>query len=1134
MQLPAQLTPRAPRPTQPNMLRMIADATTRPTASRSRTAYTRTEVRLSLAFAGLARRARVPLALLCICFVALAGCGDTDPASAPLSAAPPAGSETQVGRVPLEPACVEGAVEPCSEMLGEHDGIVSCYEGTRSCAGGVFGACVGGEAFDVVRGGQAASGEASLLLRPLALSTASACTNNPCNSYCREFNEVPPLGGLAPDVDPTAPPVSSWITGNASDYPPEWIVVGNREPCQAAGDCQFNTECTDPSLGSCTHSVCGVGEPLAPGCNRCADTVCALNANCCSTAPTCAHDPCETGSGAPLERTCDTCVDAVCDVHPECCDATWNEDCVGYVATLCEPLGQSCTCPAGSESAGGTCYVAGNEAHDWYLARDACATFGFGWNLLEIGSEAENEIARGLVSSQTTGDAWLGGTSTSTDRWSWQSTGDVFFINDPSGGALQSGYTYENWAAAEPELGHLPGDGITLGSDGEWRDAALTLEFGYLCEGPKNRLGPQRSPYSWGPECVDLASRACGVSCPESVPLGIGACSARIPTDLDANCASYDLALGATCEAAGVPQVPVCNHGQLEAPAGLRLTHLPIAQIGSATPDLTDAGECVLAEAIPPGRCVTVTDCPGLTANRALVINPGAIDASECRSDDNWTIYQPLPCRPATCEANVHDAGQVQAHDCGITLENPLGVDSALARVTVGTSVPEPTCGPSELRWGASCYFFSTDIDTWDGAQDRCRARGAGWDLVALNSPAENAWVRTQSDPAQDIQVGLNDKDVEGGHVWSNGSCFGFDGWDLPTGQPNNTPPGSEQCVRMTAASAAAWEDKACNDGEHPFACEGPVLDARGACADGQLAGPDGSCYAFEPGGRSFDAAQTSCLARGPGWRLVSIDDEATNDFVTSLIACTPTWLDNPPGAYSHWKVGESVDLSNPPFIDAFGEWHADASPDERATLCQGPTTATGAPVLDQVDGVGACTGADEFYFEGSALAPETLQLCPATCTAAAAVPGRRIGVEIPCAPPRPPALFTEHTHVYEPTCQGSTPQWDFLYYDAVTPADSRIELEVRTALSADDLAANTTPFIEVAAAHAVPTDTQRCEVGPTGSGCPIDLYDALASAGQNQQIPVLELRVRLIPGSSGEGPVLRDWKIRFSCPPAQ
>src|SRR5690606_5315432 len=136
--------------------------------------------------------------------------------------------------------------------------------------------------------------------------------------------------------------------------------------------------------------------------------------------------------------------------------------------------------------------------------------------------------------------------------------------------------------------------------------------------------------------------------------------------DLDETCAAFDLALGATCEASGTPQVPVCNHGQVAAPAGLRLVHLPIGQMGSAAPDLSDAVDCVLSEPIPPGRCVSVTDCPGLAPDRALVVNPpgDARDAAECRFDDNWTIYQPLPCRAATCEASVHEASQVRARGC--------------------------------------------------------------------------------------------------------------------------------------------------------------------------------------------------------------------------------------------------------------------------------------------------------------------------------------------------------------------------------------------------------------------------------------------------------------------------------------
>lgn len=1115
---------------------MIANPKNRSTNARSPQAYSRTDG--SAGVRGDGRLARTKSLVFAVGLTL--ACGDGEAALPPPPPVPTI--DTEVGRVPLTPACVEGAVEPCHEMLGEHEGIVSCYEGTRTCVGGVFGACLDGESYQVVRSDSADGESDGSGLRPLAFSTASKCTNNPCNAYCREFNEAPDLG-LAPEPDPLRPPLSTWITGDLSDYPPEWVVVGNREPCQVAGDCQFNTECTDPSFGSCSHSVCANGESLAPGCSRCTDTVCALNPDCCTVAPACAHDPCEAGSGAPLDRTCDTCVDAVCALHPECCDVSWNDACVAYVATECAPLGQACSCPSGSIEADGTCYVASDDARDWFSARDACGVYGFGWNLIAVDDEAENGVALGLANSNGFNDTWLGGLETGIDQWTWQSTGELFFVSDALGGLLQGTYTYENFADSEPELG-VQGRGLAMEPDGEWHDAPLSFETSYICEGPKNRLGPPKSAYSWGPTCVALAARACGVSCAENAALGLGACTARVPTDLDETCPQFDLALGATCEAGGLPQVPVCNHGQVSAPAGLRLVHLPIGQIGNAAPDLGDAGDCVLSEAIPPGRCVSVTDCPGLTADRALLVNPvdGAQNAAECRFDDNWTIYQPLPCRAATCESGVYDAAQVRATDCSIELQNPLGVDPTLARVTVGTSVPEPDCGANEVRWGASCYFFSNDVETWDAAQDRCRGRGAGWDLVALNSPAEQAWVASLGDPSRDTQIGFNDKDIEGDHVWSNGSCRVYSNWDASSAQPNNTPPGSEQCARMTSAAGGAWEDTACNDGQHPFVCEGPVLDVRGGCASGQIAGPDGSCYSFERGGRSFDDARSSCQSMGPGWRLVVIDNATTNDFVTSLVNCTPTWLNNPPGAYAHWQPAESVDLSNPPFIDEVGFWHATPDGVLRATLCQGPPVATGAPVLTQVNDDTECTADDQFYFVGNALAPEKLVLCGGTCVAAASVPGRRIEVEIPCAPPAPPAAETLHEVIYgevdpatgESLCPSSQPQWDFLYYDTVTPADSRIEFEIRTGATTAEFDANVSSFIRVGEAHAVPTDTQRCEVGPQGSGCPIDLFEALTDDGRAPQVPYLQLLVRLIPGTNGEGPVVRDWKVRFSCPPAQ
>jgi hypothetical protein len=907
----------------------------------------------------------------------------------------------------LHAQCVEGSSETCSIELGRHAGILSCYEGKRSCRGGTFGPCTDGHSFELAAPETAA---ASASLHPLAFSAASDCVNNPCNRYCREFNEAPPEG-VTPDPDPAAPPLSTWNSGNLADYPPEWVAAGNQEPCQSAGDCQFNTACNDPSFGSCGHSVCAASGPLAPGCNRCADLVCAVDATCCATPTECEHDPCEAGSGSPLTSTCDSCVAAVCGEHPECCTTSWNDACVAYVATDCAPLGQTCGCPDGSAAADGQCYLLATTASDSRLSRDGCDAVGSAWNLLEVKDADENDRALGLLTGAGVTTAWIGGLETDQDEWSWPSTSQVFFISDAMGGSLQNGYTYQNFGPGEPTLGKI-GQNIVMASSGFWRSDVPSSQFPYLCEGPPNRLSPAQPATDWGARCVALAQSECGVVCPSDEPVGVGACTPRVVTEIDAACVSFDLALGATCEDAGTPMVPVCNHGRATAPAGLRLTHLPASEIGNLTPNLSEAVDCTLADPIPAGRCVTVSDCPGLTADRALVVNPidGAQNDGECLLDDNWTIYQPVSCRSPMCEAGTYDAGRVASNSCKVALQNPLGLDLPNARVTLETTIPEPRCLLDEIRWGDSCYYFSNDILDWDNAETRCRARGPGWDLVALNSPAESAWVRGETVASKDVQIGLNDKLVEGTHTWSNGSCRVFDNWDPLTLQPNNLPPGSEQCARMTAAAGEGWEDTACNDGEHPYVCEGPLLDAVGGCQSGQIAGPDGSCYAYDPEPVSFTEAGDRCTALGLNWKLAVIDDSRTNDFVTGLLDCRGSWLQNPPGAYAHWAPSESVDLSNPPFVDSLGRWHATLDGTLRGTLCQGPQSASATPTLSQVPDANACANASQYYFDGSAASPDSLVLCPLACEAVSGTSGRHLDLEIPArrrSSPRsrPPAL---------------------------------------------------------------------------------------------------------------------------------
>lgn len=1043
-------------------------------------------------------------------------------------------SDPLIGR-----SCSEGQTESCALTLGEHDGMLSCYEGTRTCNGGSFGACANGVSFTLSRDdlnpeamrASAQGADLHTLATGPATPASQDCLNNPCNRYCREFN-VQPDAGVTADPDTSATPLQIWPEGSLADYPATSLAIGIHEPCQVAGDCQFNTSCTDPAYGACEHSVCSQGSALIQGCSRCADAVCAVNSDCCGTQPECLHDPCD-GSGAPLDPQCDPCVAAVCAAHSECCDTSWNDACVGYIATECAPSGQSCGCPAGSVELGSECVYADPRTRlDFDTAAAACVnlTASGNWKLIEVDDAAENTAAQTVLRNAGASAGWLGGNTADGNLWGWREGSD-FFQNDPSGGTLLGSFTYENWGSGQPTP-DVPGHAMSMDpTSGEWRDEQREDPLAFVCEGPRSFLTPRKPTFSWSSSCVALAAQTCGVECPAGIPFGTGACVPRLPTDLDALCTSFDLALGAGCDDGGTAVVPVCNHGQKEAPAGLRLSFLPPSELGKAVPDMTSAGDCATTEVIPPGRCVVVKDCPGLdpslAKDLALVVNPrdGSEDTDECRLDDNWSVYQPVTCGAPTCESGTFDLRQVQNQDCTVTLRNPLSIDAAQARVTILGDIREPHCAKDEELWGNSCYFFSTDPETWDNAETQCEGRGPGWTLVALNSPAENEHIRSSTNTSFDVQIGLNDKSVEGDHVWENGSCRKYDNWDVTA--PNDPIPGSEQCARMTRASVDRWDDTECDNFQSPYVCEGPVLDAQGACGVGETMGPNGRCYIFASKEVIYPEALDLCSKLGTGWQLAPIDSQKTSDFMTGLLNCTPAWV----GGINPAIPAAIIPLGDP-WLDAIGNWNGSAAPDEQhAVLCEGPTS-TGAPrPLARVKDAASCTGGDEFFFAGGPVAPETLRLCPNTCSTGAVDPGARLDVAVPCAPPTTPVTATTVDGMYyEANCAGGGVIWDFFYYDAVTPADSRIEFEIRTAPTRDELIADTIPFTPIAQAHAVPTDTQHCEVNPPN--CPIDIFTKLGSPAQ--QYNALELRVKLIPGSSGEGPLLRDWRVRYSCPPSQ
>jgi cysteine-rich repeat protein len=88
------------------------------------------------------------------------------------------------------------------------------------------------------------------------------------------------------------------------------------------------------------------------------------------------------------------------------------------------------------------------------------------------------------------------------------------------------------------------------------------------------------------------------------------------------------------------------------------------------------------------------------------------------------------------------------------------------------------------------CYVNYTDGLPWNLALAACRALGAGWDLAAISSEAERAFIEAQALPAN-AWIGGTDEANEDTFVWTNGEPWWDGGW--APGEPGGDA--NENCV---------------------------------------------------------------------------------------------------------------------------------------------------------------------------------------------------------------------------------------------------------------------------------------------------------------------------------------------------
>ncbi len=476
-------------------------------------------------------------------------------------------------------SCADGDQRPCSKTLAQHGLVLSCYYGTEKCVAGSWSACGQG---NVVL--QSAPSRGVRLVA--AISSPQACGNeNLCDPSCQRYFEQPNAGLMA-QFNPNA----GWLSGALSSFPTAIQALVSKPNCETAADCQQNQHCVNVATDStCNHDKCATGPALKAGC-------------------------------------VDPCVANVCRDYPSCCQSN------GQLS--CNP--NEIPSPDGSE-----CYYFESNPLGWTNARSSCQARGNGWDLLCIGTQAEQDFIFGISYYY---EAWMGlhriTSGVTTSAFTCYSGEQPLNSGQPPG--------QPPWNPAEPNnYGGNENCGEIYGNSGGWNDQNCANRIPSWCEGKPN------TTVGWSQDCVDSISKICGATCNTSGNSQPAACQAWAPGQINSQDDSFDLSLGVPCGG----QIPVCNHGIDTAPAGVVVHVLPAnpSQLGNPVPNLSgELGSCTTDAAIGRGACIMVSGCANyLNSNAELWVTAPA-GSDEARGDDNWGYNVPnVTCSVPQCSGTA-------------------------------------------------------------------------------------------------------------------------------------------------------------------------------------------------------------------------------------------------------------------------------------------------------------------------------------------------------------------------------------------------------------------------------------------------------------------------------------------------
>ena len=679
---------------------------------------------------------------------------------------------------------------------------------------------------------------------------------------------------------------------------------------------------------------------------------------------------------------------------------------------------------------------------------------------------------------------------------------------------------------------------------------------------------------TWGNECVGIAETTCDVSC-DLEQANTGSCEPWLPGETDPTCPDRpDLSVGVPCDGT----IPVCNHGEQTAPAGVTIVHFPESadQFASPTPDLeaADVVTCSTTEPIPPGGCISVSadDCSDeLSGTRHVMVNPPNGDAiDECSGLDNWAIA----ADSVSCDAPLCFGGSTSS----TVVRRP--VDIIFVIDNSGSMQEEIQAVEARINDDFAEIIENSGLDYRVIMVSRygevTQPFGSGPTTaypICVGPPlGANACV----DPANEVPVPSERFFHYSANVGShNALCLLLDGFSVPdeigvTPRPGwqvQAPNGfgawlrpeafktfvviTDDNVDCTTASSVSFDD-----GETAAAGTTVANDfdvALRTLAPGQFEDDDGArdyiwhsivnirenspADAPWPPNAAIDTTQCTgpagpYVGPGTGYQALSVltgglryPSCLASDFDAVFNAIAQEVIGRSELTCSFEVTSDEADLDTASISYTSGD-------DDKVSIAE-------------VSGAADCD-AGGWYLDESADVP-TVNLCPTTCQEVQADPGAQLFVEFACEVSL--SVVTE-TQIYEATCPaGTIVEWKALGYDTSVEDEGSVAFSIRTAVQEDDLDGETYKLVNVATESSpdcvylepmvcVAEDTEcNCvevegQVEGIGGGVVLDA-ELLDTAESHQQY--LELKIEVAPDlNEMTTPLVEAWKVAYSCLPGE